>query len=126
MPPNTSPDTSIKMSNDALAPSPSGSELSIMSFQSDWFINDVKRANFNHEFYFDQLAVGIKIASDVLSFEQCTARYAMSLFQLYFPPDNWTLVPQWITRNGNIPDLSIETLTIGKGNKKPFYKKVMV
>lgn len=116
------------MSNNALPTHSSGSSLSsARSFQSDEFKYIVrKNSNVNFDDYIELLAAGIKLASDVISLEQCTARYAMSLFQIYFPPDSWTLTPQWITQNQKKPDLAIETITSRPDGHRTFYRKVMV
>jgi hypothetical protein len=119
------------MSNNTLPTYPSGSSLSsLLSFESDWIKNTIKNAtNMNMDEYVEQLALGIKLTSITGNPEHCTARYVITLFQLFFIPDTWTLIPQWIVQNGMIPDLAIETLTYGPRGKtgdKGFYRKALV
>jgi hypothetical protein len=119
------------MSNNTLPTYLSGYSLSsLLSFESDWIKNTIKNAtNMDTYEYLEQLAAEIKIASVTGYLEHWTARYAMTLFQLFFIPDTWTLVPQWIVKNGIIPDLAIETLThipVDQTNRKTLYRKALV
>lgn len=96
------------------------------TFQQDWFTSIIERnPSLNFTEFIDMLGAAVSIAKYYDSPEHCTARYAMSLFNLIFPSDIWTLAPQWITCNGMIPDLAMETLTRYE-NKATFYRKVLV